>query len=87
MHKDQKHKIKIVLTLCPKCNKSFSSLASMQQHYEMKHKLKEFHCDIGDCDYFSNSQEQLDHHSAETIVQHLNLGVLNAILFQSPLQN
>ena len=62
MHKDQKHKIKIVLTLCPKCNKSFSSLASMQQHFDMKHKLKEFHCDIADCDYFSNSQEQLDHH-------------------------
>ena len=33
----------------------------MQQHYDMKHKLKEFHCDIADCDYFSNSQEQLDH--------------------------
>ena len=62
MHKDQKHKVKVVLTLCPECNKSFSSLASMQQHYDMKHKLKEFHCDIADCDYFSNSQEQLDHH-------------------------
>ena len=61
MHKAQKHKFKVELTSCPKCSKTFSLLASMQQHHESKHKLKEFHCDIDDCDYFSNTLEQLDH--------------------------